>query len=43
MSILFALISLISFISGFNQPLFKDSIKDRAAQIQTCANGGCQR
>ena len=41
MSILVILISFL--ISGFSSPLFKEGIKEKTQQIETCASGGCVR
>jgi hypothetical protein len=43
MSILLAVISLLSLLSGFDLPLFKDGIQDRISQLDVCADNGCQQ
>lgn len=41
MSILIAVVSLISLLNGFDLPLFKDGMKDRIEQMDTCAGNSC--
>jgi hypothetical protein len=41
MSILVAVVSLLSLLSGFDLPLFKDGIQDRISQMDVCAGNSC--
>lgn len=41
MSILVAVVSLLSLLSGFDLPLFKDGIQDRIQQMDVCAGNSC--
>lgn len=41
MSVLVALVSLLSLLAGFDLPLFKESIANRVDQIDVCSGNGC--
>ena len=43
MSILVAVVSLLSLLAGFDLPLFKDGMKDRITQMDVCAGHSCQQ
>ena len=41
MSTLIALVSLLSFASGFDIPIFKERMADRIEQLDVCAGSRC--
>lgn len=43
MSILLAVVSLLSLLAGFDQPLFKESIASRIDQMEVCTGNGCAK